>query len=106
MTGPVNVGDTMLDLAPAGATTMGFLSGVAPGVTLYDYNVFPGMGVGFYIKGGSAFSHDIVTAVEQAGIDGMDVIHPRLCGGGPRAPDLLAEAPKSPARAPGASAVV
>src|SRR5437879_4943115 len=33
MTGPVNVGDTMLDLAPAGATTMGFLSGVAPGVT-------------------------------------------------------------------------
>src|SRR5256712_10484988 len=32
------------------------------------------MGVGFYIKGGSAFSHDIVTAVEQAVIDGMDVI--------------------------------
>ena len=92
MTGPVNVGDTMLDLAPAGATTMGFLSGVAPGVTLYDYNVFPGMGVGFYIKGGSAFSHDIVTAVEQAVIDGMDVINLSL-GGGVQGPhDLLAEA--------------
>ncbi|HYT17867.1 MAG TPA: S8 family serine peptidase, partial [Thermoplasmata archaeon] len=81
MEGPVKVGDTMLDLAPAEANTMGFLSGVAPGVTLYDYDVFPGMGVGFYQKGGSAFSHDILEAVEQAVIDGMDVINLSIGGG-------------------------
>ena len=90
--GPVKVGDTMLDLAPAGANTMGFLSGVAPGVTLYDYDVFPGMGVGFYQKGGSAFSHDILEAVELAVIDGMDVINLSI-GGGVQGPhDLLADA--------------
>ncbi len=89
---PVNVGGTMLGLAPAGDQTTGFLSGVAPGVTLYDYNVFPGIGVGFYILGGSAFSHDIMSAVEQAVIDGMDVINLSL-GGGVQGPhDLLADA--------------
>jgi minor extracellular serine protease Vpr len=92
MEGPVNVSGTMLGLAPASATTLGFLSGVAPDVTLFDYNVFPGMGVGFYILGGSAFSHDIITAVEQAVIDGMDVINLSL-GGGVQGPhDVLADA--------------
>ena len=90
--GPVNVSGTMLDLKPASSTTMGFLSGVAPGVTLYDYNVFPGIGVGFYILGGSSFSHDIIAAVEQAVIDGMDVINLSL-GGGVQGPhDSLADA--------------
>jgi len=90
--GPVNVGDTNLALAPASATTLGFLSGVAPGVTLYDYNVFPGMGVGFYFLQGSAFSHDIMAGVEQAVIDGMDVINLSI-GGGVQGPhDLLADA--------------
>ena len=93
VTGPVNVDGTMIDLAaaiPDKAT--GYLSGVAPGVTLYDYNVFPGMGVGYYQLGGSAFSHDIMRAVEQAVIDGMDVINLSI-GGGVQGPhDLLAEA--------------
>ena len=93
MTGPVNVDGTMIDLAAAmpGKTT-GYLSGVAPGVTLYDYNVFPGMGVGYYHLQGSAFSHDIMRAVEQAVVDGMDVINLSI-GGGVQGPhDLLAEA--------------
>ena len=93
MTGPIDVDGTMVDLAPAvpGKTT-GYLSGVAPGVTLYDYNVFPGMGVGYYQLAGSAFSHDILRAVEQAVIDGMDVINLSI-GGGVQGPhDLLAEA--------------
>ncbi|HYT00526.1 MAG TPA: S8 family serine peptidase [Thermoplasmata archaeon] len=90
--GPVNVGSTNLALAPASGTTLGFLSGVAPGVTLYDYNVFPGMGVGYYILQGSAFSHDIAAAVEQAVIDGMDVINLSI-GGGVQGPhDMLADA--------------
>ena len=90
--GPVNVDATNLALAPASATTLGFLSGVAPGVTLYDYNVFPGMGVGFYFLQGSAFSHDIIAGVEQAVIDGMDVINLSI-GGGVQGPhDLLADA--------------
>ncbi len=93
MTGPVNVDGTMIDLATAipGKAT-GYLSGVAPGVSLYDYNVFPGMGVGYYKLGGTAFSHDIMRAVEQAVIDGMDVINLSI-GGGVQGPhDLLADA--------------
>ncbi len=93
VTGPVSIDGTMVDLAPASADkTTGFLSGVAPGVTLYDYNVFPGMGVGYYMQGGAAFSHDIMRAVEQAVIDGMDVINLSI-GGGVQGPhDLLADA--------------
>ncbi len=93
ITGPVNVDGIMMDLAAASAgKTTGYLSGVAPGVTLYDYNVFPGMGVGYYHKEGSAFSHDIMRAVEQAVLDGMDVINLSI-GGGVQGPhDLLAEA--------------
>ncbi len=93
MTGPVNVDGEMMDLAAAmpGKVT-GYLSGVAPGVSLYDYNVFPGMGVGYYIKGGTAFSQDIMAAVEDSVKDGMDVISLSL-GGGVQGPhDLLAQA--------------
>ncbi len=93
VTGTINVDGNEIDLAgaiPNKAT--GYLSGVAPGVTLYDYNVFPGMGVGYYHKQGSAFSHDIMRAVEQAVLDGMDVINLSI-GGGVQGPhDLLAEA--------------
>jgi len=68
------------------------LTGVAPGVTLHDYNVFPGYGAGFIAFGGSAFSHDIIAAVEKAVFDGMDVINLSL-GGGVQGPhDTLAEA--------------
>jgi minor extracellular serine protease Vpr len=67
-------------------------SGVAPGASLTDYNVFPGRGVGFFILGGSAFSHDIAAAVEQAVVDGMDVINMSLGGGAQGPHDFLAEA--------------
>lgn len=68
------------------------ISGVAPGVTLWDYNVFPGFGAGFVAFGGSAFSHDIAAAIEQALADGIDVINMSL-GGGVQGPhDFLAEA--------------
>lgn len=70
----------------------GNLSGVAPGVTLHDYNVFPGFGAGFVAFDGSAFSHDIAAALEQAVSDGMDVVNMSL-GGSVQGPhDLLAEA--------------
>lgn len=83
--GPVPVGETMLALA-------GPLTGVAPGVTLHDYNVFPGYGAGFIAFGGSAFSHDIIAAIESSIVDGMDVINLSL-GGMVQGPhDTLAEA--------------
>lgn len=70
----------------------GELSGVAPGAELWDYNVFPGYGGGFVGQDGSAFSHDIARAVEDAVDDGMDVVNMSLGGSiqGPR--DYLAEA--------------
>jgi minor extracellular serine protease Vpr len=68
------------------------LSGVAPGVVLGNYNVFPCIGAGFTAFGGSAFSHDIATALEEAVADGMDVANMSL-GGRVQGPhDLLAEA--------------
>jgi minor extracellular serine protease Vpr len=71
---------------------IGPLSGVAPGAALFDYNVFPGFGAGFVAFGGSAFSHDIAAAIEEAVVDGMQVINMSL-GGGVQGPhDLLAEA--------------
>lgn len=83
-TAPVNVGGKMIQL-------QGPISGVAPGVTLHDYNVFPGFGVGYYFKQGSAFSHDIANAVEKAVLDGMNIISLSL-GGTPNGPhDVLAE---------------
>jgi minor extracellular serine protease Vpr len=68
------------------------LSGVAPGVTLGNYNVFPGFGAGFVAFGGSAFSHDIAAALEEAVADGMHVANMSL-GGTVQGPhDSLAEA--------------
>ena len=68
------------------------LSGVAPGVTLGNYNVFPCVGAGFVAFGGSAFSHDIANALEAAVLDGMDVANLSL-GGTVQGPhDFLAEA--------------
>ena len=67
------------------------LSGVAPGATLVDYNVFPGIGAGFVAFGGSAFSHDIAAAIETSVLNGDDVINMSL-GGGVQGPhDFLAE---------------
>lgn len=79
------------DVDPDGAV-QGMISGVAPGTALYDYNVFPGFGAGFVAYGGSAFSHDIARAVEDAVDDGMDVVNMSL-GGTIQGPhDYLAEA--------------
>jgi minor extracellular serine protease Vpr len=72
--------------------TLTGLSGVAPGVTLGNYNVFPGFGAGFVAFGGSAFSHDIAAALEEAVADGMHVANMSL-GGTVQGPhDALAEA--------------
>jgi minor extracellular serine protease Vpr len=72
--------------------TKGTWSGVAPGAQLFDYNVFPGFGAGFRAFGGSAFSHDIAAALEDAVADGMDVVNMSI-GGGVQGPhDSLAEA--------------
>lgn len=68
------------------------LSGVAPGVTLGNYNIFPCLGSGFTAKDGEAWSHDIARAIEDAVHDGMDVINMSI-GGTVRGPlDFLAEA--------------
>lgn len=87
--GPFSVSGSALTLQGDFGNAM---SGVAPGVTLHDYNVFPGYGAGFIAFGGSAFSHDIIAAVEKAVADGMDVINLSL-GGNVQGPhDTLAEA--------------
>jgi minor extracellular serine protease Vpr len=52
--------------APAWLAADDAISGVAPGARLFDYNVFPGLGGGFIAFGGSAFSHDIAAALEDA----------------------------------------
>jgi minor extracellular serine protease Vpr len=83
----------ILDLnGPEDGPTSGIWSGVAPGASLHDYNVFPGFGAGFRAFGGSAFSHDIAAALEKAVVDGMDVVNMSI-GGGVQGPhDSLAEA--------------
>lgn len=88
------VGGCVTDLEDAGlpTTIKGEISGVAPGVTLADYNVFPGYGGGYVAFGGSAFSHDIAAAVEDAVDDGMDVINLSLGGAVQGKHDYLAEA--------------
>ena len=68
------------------------LSGVAPGVTLGNYNVFPCVGAGFVAFDGSAFSHDIAAALEAAVLDGMDIANLSLSGSVQGPHDLLAEA--------------
>jgi minor extracellular serine protease Vpr len=86
------VGDLTLDPDNADSLWAGtIVSGVAPGVELWDYNVFPAFGAGFVAFGGSAFSHDIAAAIEDAVLDDMDVINMSL-GGGVQGPhDFLAE---------------
>ncbi len=70
----------------------GTWSGMAPSAQPFDYNVFPGFGAGFVAFGGSAFSHDIIAALEEAVIDGMDVVNMSLGGGVSGPHDLLADA--------------
>lgn len=69
----------------------GTISGVAPGAELHDYNVFPGFGAGFVAFGGSAFSHDICAAIEDAVADEMDVINMSIGGSVEGPHDSLAE---------------
>lgn len=68
------------------------LSGVAPKAWLGNYNVFPGFGAGFVAFGGSAFSHDIIAALEDTVGDGMDVVNMSLGGGVDGPHDTLSEA--------------
>ncbi len=70
----------------------GTWSGMAPGAQPFDYNVFPGFGAGFVAFGGSAFSHDIIGALEESIRDGMDVDNMSLGGGVSGPHDLLADA--------------
>jgi minor extracellular serine protease Vpr len=71
---------------------VGVISGIAPGVTLHDFNVFPGVGAGIVNHNGGAFSHDIAEAIDDAIAAGVDVINMSL-GGGVQGPnDFLAEA--------------
>ncbi|HEV8489348.1 MAG TPA: S8 family serine peptidase [Candidatus Limnocylindrales bacterium] len=60
------------------------MSGVAPGAWLGNYNVFPGEVI-------SSRSEDILNAVEQAVLDGMDVLNLSLGGGYRGNNDLLAK---------------
>jgi minor extracellular serine protease Vpr len=70
----------------------GSISGLAPAAELWDYNVFPGFGAGFIAFGGSAFSHDIIAALEDTVQDGMHIVNMSL-GGGVQGPhDTLSEA--------------
>lgn len=68
------------------------LSGVAPDADLYDYNVFPGFGAGFVAFGGSALTHDIVAAIDDAVRDGMHVINMSFGGTVDGPHDFLGEA--------------
>lgn len=72
-------GTTALAPANGSAPTITGLSGVAPKAWLGNYNVFPSTVQP--ILGGSAFSHDIAKAIEDAVRDGMDVINMSLGGG-------------------------
>ncbi len=84
-TGTINVDGAPMALAQP-------MMGVAPGVSLHDYNVFPGYGSAFIHHGGGAFSHDIIAAVEKSVADGMDVINLSI-GGNVQGPfDTLAVA--------------
>jgi minor extracellular serine protease Vpr len=68
------------------------LSGVAPGVVLGNYNVFPCIGAGYTAFDGSAFSHDLAEALEAALLDGMDIANMSLSGSVQGPHDFLAEA--------------
>jgi minor extracellular serine protease Vpr len=99
LTGTVAGCVTDLSVVDPDGAVQGMISGVAPGADLYDYNVFPGFGAGYVAYGGSAFSHDIARAVEDAVDDGMDVVNMSL-GGTIQGPhDYLAEAVNAAAAA-------
>ena len=83
---------TDLATVDPGGPVEGTISGVAPGANLHDYNVFPGYGGGFVAFDGSAFSHDIALAVEDAVNDGMEVINLSLSGSIQGQHDFLAKA--------------
>ncbi|MDQ4036608.1 MAG: S8 family serine peptidase [Chloroflexota bacterium] len=86
------VAGCVTDLAGSDEAVQDTVSGVAPGANLHDYNVFPVYGGGFVAFGGSAFSHDIALAVEDAVNDGMEVINLSLGGAIQGEHDYLAEA--------------
>lgn len=90
---------TELGTAGLDSPIEGTISGVAPGANLHDYNVFPGYGGGYVAFGGSAFSHDIARAVEDAVDDGMDVVNMSLGGTIQGVHDYLAEAVNAAAAA-------
>ncbi len=71
------------------------LLGVAPGAELWDFNVFPGFGRGYEAYSGAALAHDVMAALEQAVVDGMDVINLSLQGRVERSTDFLALAVNS-----------
>jgi minor extracellular serine protease Vpr len=89
------IGGCVTDLSTAnpGGPIAGLISGIAPAVTLHDFNVFPGVGAAFKNPKhpGGAFSHDIAQAVEDAVLTPVDVINMSL-GGGVQGPnDYLAQ---------------
>ena len=62
-----------LNAIDPGGPVKGTISGVAPGVTLYDFNVFPGN-----VEGVS--NDDLIAAIEDAVAEGVDVINMSLGG--------------------------
>jgi minor extracellular serine protease Vpr len=84
---------TDLSVVNPGGPIAGLISGIAPAVTLHDFNVFPGVGAAFKNPKdpGGAFSHDIAQAIEDAVLTPVDVINMSL-GGGVNGPnDYLAQ---------------
>lgn len=73
----------------------GRFSGIAPGAELLDFNVFPGYGHGYEAYSGAALAHDVMAALEQAVIDGIDVINLSLQGRVEAAIDFLAQSVNS-----------
>jgi minor extracellular serine protease Vpr len=77
-----HVAGTIAGLAGTNAPLASGLSGVAPGAWLGNYNVFPG-------NTESAKSLFIAKAVEEAVVDGMDVLNLSLGGGAHQGKDIL-----------------
>ncbi len=75
--------------------TTGHLAGIAPGAELWDFNVFPGFGRGYEAYSGAALAHDVMAALEQAVVAGVDVINLGLQGRVELSTDFLALAVNS-----------